>query len=227
MEYPCFRANVSDPLNVTLNRPCIRLDQIGDDHIDCTGGLDERNTLKYCNSPKMLGNFFQCSSTNTCIGYSYQCAVQCYGHGRKTDCSEEADFMCLNGKCAKEGWCNQIMECSYGEDELFCFDRQNASWISFDRKYRENKEPSIGKVKQTLQLPRLPCQNINEQANSTVLVRSSIVEKISLKSNFFIAYYCNRGIGVHSSNSSIVCFCPPQYYGDRCQYHLDRLSDLF
>ena len=28
-------------------------------------------------------------------------------------------------------------------------------------------------------------------------------------------------------NGSIVCFCPPQYYGDKCQFHTDRITVLF
>ena len=30
-------------------------------------------------------------------------------------------------------------------------------------------------------------------------------------------------IGILSSNDSIVCFCPPQYYGSHCEYRADRL----
>jgi hypothetical protein len=41
-----------------------------------------------------------------------------------------------------------------------------------------------------------------------------------------VPYWCNRGIGIYGSNNSIVCFCPPQYYGDKCQYHNDRLTVL-
>ena len=233
VEYPCFRANVSDPLNVTLNRPCIRLDQIGDDHIDCAGGIDERNTLKHCNSPTMLGNYFQCSSTNTCIAYLNQCdkqcednRVQCYGYKRRSDCLGELDFLCLNGECVTKGWCNQIMDCSYGEDELFCFEH-HGSLISIVKNYREGKEPSI---ENRLQLPRLPRQTIDTQINSTILSireRRSILDDMHSEINSSIAYYCNRGIAVHSFNQSIVCFCPPQYNGDRCQYHLDRLTFLF
>ena len=43
---------------------------------------------------------------------------------------------------------------------------------------------------------------------------------------YLSAFWCNRGIGILSVNQSIVCFCPPQYYGDRCQYHADRLLVL-
>jgi hypothetical protein len=77
VEYPCFRANVSDPLNITHNRPCISLHQIGDGHVDCAGGLDERNNLKNCRFATMLGYHFQCSSTETCIPYFYHCPIKC------------------------------------------------------------------------------------------------------------------------------------------------------
>ncbi|CAF1168785.1 unnamed protein product [Adineta steineri] len=46
-EYPCFRANVSDPLNINHSKPCINLNQIGDGNIDCVGGLDERSKHPY------------------------------------------------------------------------------------------------------------------------------------------------------------------------------------
>ena len=40
---------------------------------------------------------------------------------------------------------------------------------------------------------------------------------------FHSSYECNRGISVFSGNGTLSCFCPPQYYGDKCQYHADRL----
>ncbi|CAF1066721.1 unnamed protein product [Rotaria sp. Silwood1] len=42
-----------------------------------------------------------------------------------------------------------------------------------------------------------------------------------------IPYYCNRGVGVYLYNGQIACFCPPQYYGDKCQFHNDRLIFQF
>ncbi|CAF4934392.1 unnamed protein product, partial [Rotaria sp. Silwood1] len=93
VEYPCFRANVLDPLNITQNRPCIDLYRIGDGYIDCAGAIDERNN-------------------------------------------------------------------------------------------RSQVNPSI-------------------------------------------PYYCNRGVGVYLYNGQIACFCPPQYYGDKCQFHNDRLIFQF
>ena len=56
-EYPCFRTDIDDPFNLTLNRPCINLTQIGDGKIDCLTGLDERNRLQ-CSATGMLGFIF-------------------------------------------------------------------------------------------------------------------------------------------------------------------------
>ena len=33
-------------------------------------------------------------------------------------------------------------------------------------------------------------------------------------------------MGVLTSNSSMVCFCPSQYYDDKCEYHAERLTVL-
>ena len=130
IEYPCIRANVVDPFNLTQNRPCIGLHQIGDDRVDCAGGVDERNTLKHCLSPTMLGNSFQCSANPTCIDYIFHCSeryddiyVQCYGYEKTSNCSSESAFTCLDGQRMTNARCNLQFDCSHGEDELFCFDQ--------------------------------------------------------------------------------------------------------
>ena len=67
-EYPCFRTDIDDPFNLTLNRPCINLTQIGDGKTDCLSGLDERNRLQ-CSNMGMLGFHFQFND-NRCVAYS-------------------------------------------------------------------------------------------------------------------------------------------------------------
>ncbi|CAF1426236.1 unnamed protein product [Didymodactylos carnosus] len=40
-----------------------------------------------------------------------------------------------------------------------------------------------------------------------------------------LIWYCNRGILIETHNiSDFKCFCPPTYYGDRCQYQSERLT---
>ena len=58
-EYPCYRASVSDPLDIHKHRPCINITQIGDGIADCYGGLDEKNTLEDC-AGNMLGYRLRC-----------------------------------------------------------------------------------------------------------------------------------------------------------------------
>jgi hypothetical protein len=68
---------VNDPLNFTINRPCINLTQIGDGIIDCYGGLDERNLLTCGNNiHEQRGFDFHCSDQE-CIPYRHLCEKRC------------------------------------------------------------------------------------------------------------------------------------------------------
>ncbi|CAF4893902.1 unnamed protein product [Rotaria sp. Silwood1] len=73
-EYACLLANVDDALNFRLNRPCINLTQLGDGHVDCYGGLDERNILN-CSSYEQLGFGFKCNINDKCISRRQQCTT--------------------------------------------------------------------------------------------------------------------------------------------------------
>jgi hypothetical protein len=76
-EYGCILNNVNDPLNFTINRPCINLTQIGDGIIDCYGGLDERNLLTCGNNiHEQRGFDFHCSDQE-CIPYRHLCEKRC------------------------------------------------------------------------------------------------------------------------------------------------------
>jgi hypothetical protein len=76
-EYPCLLANVDDPLNFIINRPCVNMTQIGDGVIDCYGGLDERNLLT-CgrNIHDKRGFDFHCDDQQ-CIPYHLHCKERC------------------------------------------------------------------------------------------------------------------------------------------------------
>ncbi|CAF0984601.1 unnamed protein product [Rotaria magnacalcarata] len=141
-EYPCFRADVDDPFDFKVNPPCINLTQIGDHHVDCQTGLDERNLLR-CGSIGLLGfNFvFNGSYNNECGEYPYLCMNRypwapknvrvaydtvCfyrksqYNNGTLSACNNLNDVMCLNDVCIKNARCNGILECENGEDEYRC-----------------------------------------------------------------------------------------------------------
>lgn len=152
-EYPCFRIGIEDVFNVTLNRPCINLTQIGDGTTDCLTGLDERNRLR-CSGYGMLGFHVQFNSSicvpyaRTCfdrypwkpgenLAYDTTCFYQIFNFTNNTNssCSSRKDVMCLNNSCIKDARCNGKIECSYGEDEYRCVP-QNQSPV----KYRSLKK---------------------------------------------------------------------------------------
>ena len=219
---------------------CINRSQLGDSHVDCAGAIDESNTLQHCSQPSMLGYYFRCPSTNTCIPYFFHCQVNhrcpnrtddqhwCARRSqRPSNCSGENDVMCFDGTCLRNARCNDRRQCPLGEDEYMC-DYPSSSQSKIVP-YREEKEV---RAKTTRHISRLPLFPID--ASITELVPDSTDAVLTVGNVFFnpalpslhSAYWCNRGVGILSFNQSIVCFCPPQYFGDKCQYHSDRLLIL-
>jgi len=45
-----------------------------------------------------------------------------------------------------------------------------------------------------------------------------------IDTNYSDSYICNRGAAIADDKGRSVCFCPPSYYGERCQYFSDRLT---
>ena len=72
--------------------------------------------------------------------------------------------------------------------------------------------------------------NITQFSSESSLIISTVSPSITPISNtslsFVSPYWCNRGLGILSTLNyrSVICFCPPQYDGDFCQFHADRLS---
>ena len=97
IEYGCLLANVSDPFNFQVNRPCINLMQIGDGIIDCYGGLDERNRLT-CgkNLYDQQGFDFHCSD-DECIPYHRLCKDRCSNNADHLLCQQLYTFR--NSSC--------------------------------------------------------------------------------------------------------------------------------
>ena len=106
-----------DPFNLTLNRPCINLTQIGDGKTDCLSGVDERNRLR-CSNLGMLGFHFQLDD-NRCAAFAELCTESypwipgadvaydtvCFHqekrfkNGTLSNCNSLNDVMCLNDVC--------------------------------------------------------------------------------------------------------------------------------
>ena len=221
---------------------CIHRSQIGNGRIDCAGAIDERGILKHCSQSQPLGSHFLCVSTNTCIPYFHHCQPGyrcpnrtddeswCSLFDRSVTCPNFDDFMCLDGSCKQGGRCNERFECSYLEDEYMCDYPSTAKQKMI--RFRSEKQFQRNEKRKTFQLPDFPPdavvsqQTITNDTTTQFTLTTPTDRDRPSPSAYLTAYRCNRGIGVLSIDNQTVCFCPPQYYGDRCQYQNDRLSVL-
>ena len=89
------------------------------------------------------------------------------------------------------------------------------------------KRFSRGRRSSILHFSRYPrdvnTAQLDSQSPSSI---SLLPTPITSPSNSSSPYRCNRGLGVLSTrnHSRILCFCPPQTYGEKCELHSDRLS---
>jgi hypothetical protein len=230
--FPCLAPDI------TRKHSCISLDRIGDYHIDCAGAIDERNTLEHCDERSMLGHHFKCLSTNKCIPFW----LHCWEHHRCPNKTDDEDwcyhqrydpsradfgkFTCFDRESSYDIRCDAMRDCLLFEDEYMC-DSHSVKANKFIP-YRLLKQTEIQKKRYSLELPQYPI-NINHTErtrdpiiDSLVAISSPLMYDHSLR----FPYACNRGIAPFLSSRLLTCFCPPQYYGDYCQYHADRLLVL-
>ncbi|CAF3630795.1 unnamed protein product [Rotaria sp. Silwood1] len=237
-EYPCLRVNMSDDLyTMSHDRLCISLEQIGDGYLDCLGGVDERNFQEHCDRPGMLGRDFLCASSKTWIAQSSACSAECPDtheasiactiYGYNNDRPKVKDYRCINHTHKIQARCDGKNDCLFGEDEYMC-DRRNLSDAKpSNTLYRKQKEIYVRNADQNPHLPQFPLDVNNTKFNDIYISTNDSITTSTPSSEVtssLISYWCNRGIGIQIYNGSIVCFCPPQYYGDRCQYYSDRVT---
>ena len=221
---------------------CLNFSQLSDHTVDCLGAIDERNTLRDCSNPSssaLLGHNYLCPSTNTCVSYYQHCKLGhrcsnaqddqqwCHRDNAASDCFAANDFRCFDGRCVSGGRCNHKFDCPYGEDEYMC------DYSSHRKKrivpYRKDKEDQDKSTQRHTQLPFFPNHtNTTMSTSNEITVTPFTIGVLPNASSLTLlsSYACNRGVGILSNNQSIVCFCPPQYYGSFCQYHADRLLIL-
>ncbi|CAF1536945.1 unnamed protein product [Adineta ricciae] len=246
LEYPCLLANVTDPLNFIKNPPCIPIEKIGDGISDCYGGLDERN-IRSCNSGRMMGFHFQCLTNNfgnypggDCILYHDRCDHRCLNGEDKILCfylknnskircdgssvnqfESYTDVHCLNGTCIPNARCNNIYECSFGEDEYYC-DRKYAMF----QPYRNGKARHSNNTYQTINLGNYPeetyqfIRDENDYKDKDSLFRTSshlsfIFHKIKshkISSSFQINTFTDNTYKYYDENNKIQIYLNTEEY---------------
>ena len=98
--------------------------------------------------------------------------------------------------------------------------------ISYRRRKRYKKEAKPNILRFSPYPLTVKIIEVNSHSVLTVPPSTTTITSISSASSLS-PYWCNRAVGLLlTATKSIVCFCPPQYYGTYCQYHTDRVSVL-
>ncbi|CAF1301368.1 unnamed protein product [Adineta steineri] len=227
-EYPCYRSNVSNPLDINKYRPCINHTQIGDRIEDCYGGIDEKNMFEDCQS-NMLGYTLRCGDkcqfyTTACLQGDCMTSLLCFYRSENTSwCSKEKDVICLNGTCIPDGRCDKVHQCLHGEDEYWCALDTSVMTIF----YRQNKRSF-----QLRHIPDVHLMNFPKENHSDFQINTNqqadfrdIPSQLPGKKLNDLFYRCNQGFPAYIPViHTFYCLCPPTYYGFFCQLFSDRLS---
>ena len=196
---------------------CLPLYKANDGNIDCLFASDERwsNVEKQATRNGYNVNLrelkcFRISKFNW-IRIQQTC-------NRHIDCSVTADdelmcpwrkqfrclsteFTCKNGTClVLNRRCDQQIDCSDGEDEWAC-DFENHIYSSVFNPFT-SEEYHLSSSQQVIN-----------------------PEKISVDDH--TVFFCHRGILLRFNDHEDRCFCPPSYYGLRCQFQSERLTLSF
>jgi len=210
------------------NRPCINISEVGDGIINCIGGRDERNVFA-CSDHEMLGDRFVCDNKTQCISHRAVCngVVDCVDKSDEYICNWNRNkscvpgqFTCKDGSCVEERCQNPKNGCIRENEHLFWC----PNLISLaNEKYRSSKIRRLSNYASF-------CNIYESTSNSSTLtLRSNVIpENRASTYNPRLHGYCNRGFYLFTKNGTLsVCFCPPSFYGDRCQFNRRRITVRF
>ncbi|CAF1500164.1 unnamed protein product [Adineta ricciae] len=188
---------------------CLPMSQMNDGEVDCLGGTDEKKLCQFDSSGTDIGGF------------------QCMINGIST---------CLR----LYRLCNDQKDCSYGDDEQFCLKNRSLPML---REVCEVTDPIL-----TSNVEKFLCNTTakrtkrqTKQFTITGFHETSANEGNPNKFSSAILFHddhsirpdkrrCLRGVDLriwlnHSSNHfTSTCLCPPNYYGNQCQYQNQRVS---
>ena len=209
-------------------KPCIDVAKVGDGILDCIGGRDERNVFA-CSDHEMLGDRFVCDNKTQCINYQSVC------NGLK-DCADGSDedickstrnkscasdqFHCTDGSCVDDRCHSPKIGCPQENEHLFWCPN---STLNKNENYRSSKIRRLSNYASF-------CGLYDPDAASPVETPKSNTssEKHFNKYNVRLHGYCNRGFYLLVKNGTLpVCFCPPSFYGDQCQFNRRRITVRF
>ncbi len=191
------------PYNYTFS--CLSANQVGDGHIDCLGAADERQHCRRSISKETRDEGFRCRNDDTCLAVFNLCDA--YEHCPLAD---------------DESFCQGHYEiCDYTYDSNLTIVEEALCRLRFFKKILFSLETSSV-------YPRLENRTVEHIMQRTIESHSITNFIANEPDDSTWPWRCNHGIYVRqwlgNNNFNYKCFCPPNYYGDVCQYQNQRVT---
>ncbi|CAF4427039.1 unnamed protein product, partial [Rotaria sp. Silwood2] len=206
-----------------LNRPCISYTNVGDGKIDCLGGQDERNVFS-CSDHTMLGNRFLCDNQTKCLNYTTLC-------NGVFDCSDRTDeyiCFCQYEQCIKEQLaCSDTNSCENGRcnAKSNCTCSNETSWFWYPNARTASMIYRLSKRRRPSNYETFCYSHLSTQLTTSTTKTSLMIPGNRKSSKFRPHGVCNRGFYLtDESRKAYYCFCPPSFYGTRCQFNSRRIT---
>ncbi|CAF1410014.1 unnamed protein product [Adineta steineri] len=200
-EHQCVSLNTSQFM-------CLPITKANDGRVDCIGATDE---------PKLCRKEYQIMNMD-----NFHCI-----HQKPKRCIDNL------------GLCNGIYDCDHGDDEQFCTTDKSpvhSICLESERPNASNVEGYLCDQVRLYQKERIVSFTLNRMKKSLKdQTKQHIKHEVRLNPPITVTsiqqqLHCHRGIDVRmwlndkTNRTRKICFCPPSYYGDQCQYQNQRVS---
>ena len=209
------------PQCYTLARPrqIIRLTETnhvaGNGFVECSGGIDERNT-HMCADGFPLNHRFLCNDRLRCLEPRFVCDQ--FPHC--ADAEDELDFWCGN----RSTFTTNI--CSPGR--FSCLEENDTSpCVPHEVRCNDEPHPTCQKSHQDEHMCIKKRRQSDLKKKEASLITSVRPERTIVSDNLDPSpWFCDQGLPVYRYGQR-ACLCPMSFYGNQCQNHDHRLTVVF
>ncbi|CAF4548267.1 unnamed protein product [Rotaria sp. Silwood2] len=189
---------------------CLSIEKVNNGKVDCLGGTDEPTLCRQIFQDKLVDKFF------------------CLRQNRR-ECILSAQL------------CDGEIICDHGDDEKFCqnnyLNKSNSLGIcnSAHSSIRSDVEQFLCHEATVKTIQEIKYFSLEEMSKNVDDQTKNVFKSLFPSSSIIKQFHqhkprCHRGFDVRiwlnnqKNLTTDICFCPPSFYGDQCQYQNQRVS---
>ncbi|CAF0830570.1 unnamed protein product [Rotaria sordida] len=190
----------------TYELMCLSIEKANDGNIDCVGATDEPKLCRSKNHQPKYENFY---------------------------CKNDTIHSCIRS----HNLCSSQQQCMYGDDEPICNSTKNKPSLysicnDIYASIRTDIQNFICQRRSDLYKMRIVHFAVNKlrQSDKQLTIQNQMTRFISIPILRQYDQRCHRGLPLqvwlnnNGNLNTIVCLCPPSFYGNFCQYQNQRVS---